>query len=65
MYDILNEFQKGHSHMAAVVRYNREKTESLSQGRQQSNRHPRTLRNSKSIRDTTSSRCKRFFVASV
>nr|PNR53930.1 hypothetical protein PHYPA_007605 [Physcomitrium patens] len=56
LYDILNEFQKGHSHMAAVVRYNREKTESLSQGRQQSNRHPRTLRNSKSIRDTTSSR---------
>ena len=29
LYDILNEFQKGHSHMAVVVKYNMEKTKSL------------------------------------
>ena len=28
LYDILNEFQKGHSHMAAVVRYSEEKMDS-------------------------------------
>ena len=33
LYDILNEFQKGHSHMAVVVKYNKEKTESLHDGR--------------------------------
>lgn len=29
LYDILNEFQKGHSHMAVVVKYNMEKSKHL------------------------------------
>ncbi|KAH9554159.1 hypothetical protein CY35_08G049400 [Sphagnum magellanicum] len=31
LYDILNDFQKGHSHMAVVVKYNKEKADSLKQ----------------------------------
>lgn len=34
LYDILNEFQKGHSHMAAVVKYNVEKTKLLRHDRE-------------------------------
>eukprot|EP00246_Nothoceros_aenigmaticus_P000280 TRINITY_DN1042_c0_g1_i3.p1 TRINITY_DN1042_c0_g1~~TRINITY_DN1042_c0_g1_i3.p1 ORF type:complete len:558 (-),score=93.66 TRINITY_DN1042_c0_g1_i3:354-2027(-) len=49
LYDILNEFQKGHSHMAAVVRYNKDKSDSLSRNKEigrklsakwQKGRHP-------------------------
>ncbi|KAL3681922.1 hypothetical protein R1sor_024878 [Riccia sorocarpa] len=29
LYDILNEFQKGHSHMAVVVKYSKEKRDSM------------------------------------
>ncbi|CAM6103593.1 unnamed protein product [Calypogeia fissa] len=29
LYDILNEFQKGHSHMAVVVQYSKEKSDSM------------------------------------
>ncbi|CAK9235214.1 unnamed protein product [Sphagnum jensenii] len=36
LYDILNDFQKGHSHMAVVVKYNKEKADSLKQNREQS-----------------------------
>ncbi|CAM6025243.1 unnamed protein product [Sphagnum balticum] len=36
LYDILNDFQKGHSHMAVVVKYNKEKAESLKQNWEQS-----------------------------
>lgn len=34
LYDILNDFQKGHSHMAVVVKYNKEKAESIQQRRE-------------------------------
>ncbi|KAL2619851.1 hypothetical protein R1flu_000056 [Riccia fluitans] len=33
MYDILNEFQKGHSHMAVVVKYSKEKQDSMLRSR--------------------------------
>jgi len=33
LYDILNEFQKGHSHMAVVVRYSEEKDQELKKTR--------------------------------
>lgn len=56
LYDILNDFQKGHSHMAVVVKYNKEKTESLHQGR---NRPLKSLR-SLSV-DAASSRGKHIF----
>ncbi|KAH8953924.1 hypothetical protein BDL97_08G052700 [Sphagnum fallax] len=36
LYDILNDFQKGHSHMAVVVKYNKEKADSLKQNWEQS-----------------------------
>ncbi len=32
LYDILNEFQKGHSHMAVVVKYKKEKANLTQQG---------------------------------
>ncbi|KAG0599527.1 hypothetical protein M758_12G158900 [Ceratodon purpureus] len=35
LYDILNEFQKGHSHMAVVVKYNKEKSKHLKVDREQ------------------------------
>lgn len=34
LYDILNEFQKGHSHMAVVVKYNLEKSQFLQHDRE-------------------------------
>jgi metal transporter CNNM len=43
LYDILNEFQKGHSHMAVVVKYNKEKSESLQQGRSRQQKSLRSL----------------------
>lgn len=55
LYDILNDFQKGHSHMAVVVKYNGEKTESLQQSR---SRRQRSIRSSKMTLDTSSSRRK-------
>lgn len=58
LYDILNEFQKGHSHMAVVVKYNGEKTESLQEFR---NRQKRSMRSSKLAPDTSLSRRKYFF----
>jgi len=36
LYDILNDFQKGHSHMAVVVKCNKEKAESVKQNSEQS-----------------------------
>ncbi|CAK9881113.1 unnamed protein product [Sphagnum jensenii] len=36
LYDIVNDFQKGHSHMAVVVKYNKEKAASLKQNWEQS-----------------------------
>jgi metal transporter CNNM len=47
LYDILNDFQKGHSHMAVVVKYNGEKTST--------NRKLRTLRSGKKLKSETSS----------
>jgi metal transporter CNNM len=35
LYDILNDFQKGHSHMAVVVKCNKEKVESVKQNSEQ------------------------------
>lgn len=57
LYDILNEFQKGHSHMAVVVKYNKEKTESLLQ--QSRSRQLKSLRNL--TLDTAPLRCKDIF----
>lgn len=34
LYDILNEFQKGHSHMAAVVRYSQEKLDAINRSKE-------------------------------
>ena len=40
LYDILNEFQKGHSHMAVVVKYNMEKSEKLKLDRRKTAQKP-------------------------
>lgn len=42
LYGILNEFQKGHSHMAVVVKYNKEKAESIHQVRKRQFRSHRS-----------------------
>ena len=34
LYDILNEFQKGHSHMAAVVKYSQEKLDAINKSKE-------------------------------
>lgn len=40
LYDILNEFQKGHSHMAVVVKYSKEKMDSLNKLKSPLDRRP-------------------------
>lgn len=59
LYGILNEFQKGHSHMAVVVKYNKEKAESIHQVRK---RQFRSHRSSKTRLDGVLSRLEHFFV---
>lgn len=41
LYDILNEFQKGHSHMAAVVRYSEEKLYMINKNKEINVQHKR------------------------
>jgi metal transporter CNNM len=44
LYDILNEFQKGHSHMAVVVKYSKEKIEALNKLKSPLDRRPPNTR---------------------
>lgn len=59
LYGILNEFQKGHSHMAVVVKYNKEKAESIHQVRK---RQFRSHRSSKTRLDAAGLGCQDLMV---
>ncbi|XP_057860809.1 DUF21 domain-containing protein At2g14520 isoform X1 [Cryptomeria japonica] len=45
LYDILNEFQKGHSHIAVVVKYSKERKETLNRNKIMKGLADRRLRN--------------------
>ncbi|BBN15517.1 metal transporter CNNM [Marchantia polymorpha subsp. ruderalis] len=55
LYDILNEFQKGHSHMAVVVKYSKEKQDSMQRNRDGS-RMERSLSSRRHSRRTSDSK---------
>jgi hypothetical protein len=65
LYDILNEFQKGHSHMAVVVKYNMDKSESLKINRELKMEHNKTHKMKKQIahKDQKHSRSKKHLCA--
>eukprot|EP00250_Pteridium_aquilinum_P016978 c23393_g1_i1 orf=431-2110(+) len=47
LYDILNEFQKGHSHMAAVVRYSQEKLDAINRSKDVNGQTEKSIGSSK------------------
>lgn len=47
LYDILNEFQKGHSHMAAVVKYSKEKMDAINKSKELKGQADRRLGSSR------------------
>jgi len=62
LYDILNEFQKGHSHMAVVVKYNMEKSQYLQHDRELKLDRRRTVKKPTSPQDQKSTRRKKLAI---